>query len=113
MVALGATVGAAGIIAGHFLSKALKKPRKTISQVQKGDMIQWESNGAFVFSQPKEVVDVDKAPSGTYVFVEDSATGIPIEQVVVVKRHVDEDEPESDEPRWSSQIVRRHPDYVR
>lgn len=86
---LNLAVGVAGLAAGHFLSQSIKKenPRKTITQVRVGDLIQWESHGSFVFSEPKKVENVAKdVESGSYVFVEGSRTGIPIEQVVVVRR---------------------------
>lgn len=87
LVRVALIAGAVGITAGHFLSEILKKhPRKTIANVRVGDDIQWESNGAFVFEQPRTVTSVTKAESGIFVFVEEGSTGIPVEQVVVIRR---------------------------
>ena len=52
-----------------------------LDDVKVGDMVQWESNGAYVFSEPKKVVKVDRHGSEKFVFVEGSGTGIPIKQV--------------------------------
>jgi hypothetical protein len=110
-IVLNLAVGAAGLAVGHFLATK-SKTKKPIFHVQKGDMVQWECRGAFVFPTPKKVERLAESEAGTYVFVEDTCTGIPIEQIVLIKR-ADEPVEESDEPRWSNQIVRHHPDYVR
>ena len=91
-VALNFALGAAGLVVGHFVSMAIhgRKNRKTITQVRLGDMVQWESRGSFVFPQPRRVVNIEEHQLGTYIFVEGSDTGIPVEQVVVIQR-VNED----------------------
>lgn len=71
-----------GIAVGHLLAT---KGRKTIQEIKEGDLIQWESRGAFVFPSPRYVSRVMSDEKGCYVFVEGSSTGIPIEQVVLIK----------------------------
>ena len=46
-----------------------------------GDMIQWESQGALQFETPRRVRWV--SPDGAWLAVEDSETGIPMNQVTV------------------------------
>lgn len=52
-------------------------------QVSPGDLIQWEVQGVLQFVEPKKVTGL--SDDKTYVFVEGSRTGLPIEQVSVVK----------------------------
>jgi hypothetical protein len=92
-IALNLALAGGGLVAGHLFEKFMNgtkksepEPRKTIPLVRTGDLVQWESDGAFVFPEPKKVVDVKLHPLGSYVFVEGSDTGVPIEQVVVVRR---------------------------
>lgn len=81
------TVGlAAGAVSGYLLKKFNTKRSKPIITVEPGDMIQWESSGAFVFPEPRKVTQVHDSEMGIYVFVEGSYTGIPVDQVVVIKR---------------------------
>lgn len=83
LLATAMTVAAAGgILMGRFLNRP--RPKKPIRLVEQGDMIQWESGGAFVFENPKKVSSVHDSDMGMYVFVEGSSTGIPIEQVVLI-----------------------------
>jgi hypothetical protein len=75
-----------GMIAGHLLSM---RKKRTIRMVEPGDMIQWESRGAFVFQEPQKVSYTHNSDMGIYVFVEGTATGIPIDQVVLIKEAKD------------------------
>jgi len=74
---------AAGAVAGWI---AKPKKQKPIQDIQEGDMVQWESRGAFVFSEPRKVSRVHESDMGIYVFVEESDTGIPVDQVVLIRR---------------------------
>lgn len=47
-----------------------------------GDYIQWHCNGADQFDTPKRVRDLSDC--GGFVFVEDSQTGLPLDQVTVI-----------------------------
>lgn len=76
----------AGAVFAALAVSGMKKPRKTIAHVKEGDMVQWDSRGTFVFPQPRKVTNVNDSAHGIYVFVEGSGTGIPIEQIVVMKR---------------------------
>jgi hypothetical protein len=49
-----------------------------------GDAVQWTSQGISRFAEPQRVTRL--SPDGKFVFVNGSATGIPIEQVEVVVR---------------------------
>ncbi len=44
-----------------------------------GDYVQWESQGVFQFETPRKISGF--SADGTFVFVEGTATGIPVEQV--------------------------------
>jgi hypothetical protein len=48
-------------------------------EVAIGDYVQWESQGALQFDVPRRVVGL--SAEGTHVFVEGTATGLPMEQV--------------------------------
>jgi len=114
----GAAMVGAGLAVGQLLGrKPEPKLKKPIFDVRKGDMVQWECRGSFIFPTPKKVEKVIESDSGTYVFVEGTSTGIPVEQIILIeKAEAEEDEPAEPSPghsTWSSQIVRRHPDYVR
>ena len=87
-IALNLAIATGSLVAGHFVSLAIngKKNRKTVSNVRLGDWVQWDSKGAFVFPQPREVTNIRHSEHGVYVFVEGSHTGIPSEQCVVMKR---------------------------
>jgi hypothetical protein len=83
----GATCIAAGVVIGIALAELMqdKKSKKSVSRVNVGDLVQWESMGSFVFTTPRKVDRIVDGEWGFYVFVEDSTVGIPIEQVVVVR----------------------------
>ena len=53
-------------------------------EVRAGDRIQWECGGCWMFDPLPRVTGL--SPCGKYVFVEGTRTGIPIEQVVEVRR---------------------------
>ncbi len=53
---------------------------------QVGDLIQWEIDGVLQMEKPMRVRLVDDIDGRQYVAVEDSETGIPMEQVVVQER---------------------------
>jgi len=53
-----------------------------------GDIIQWESNGVLRFDTPKRVRAVQEHDGAMWVFVEGSATGIPLNEAIVEKREV-------------------------
>jgi hypothetical protein len=52
--------------------------------IVEGDMVQWESNGVFMFSTPKKVVKIENSEFGKYVFVEGGKTGLPLEQLIKI-----------------------------
>jgi hypothetical protein len=49
-----------------------------------GDLIQWEANGSLQFPKPARVRAISK--EGDWVFVEQSETGIPMNQVIVEEK---------------------------
>ncbi len=70
--------------------------------MKKGDKIQWVSDGTCQFAAPKIVKDIKTSFShGTFVFVEGSETGIPIEEVEVVVENVN---------RWPFDVTSPGPD---
>ena len=52
--------------------------------MKKGDNIQWLSGGVDQFPSPKRITKIQNSEHGTFVFVEGSNTGIPINEVRVV-----------------------------
>ena len=63
-------------------AKVKKAKSKTDSKyVTKGDMVQWESDGMLMFDKPRKVVKIEKSEFGKYVFVENTKTGFPIDEV--------------------------------
>ena len=56
----------------------------TYGGAQVGDLVQWESQGAFQFETPRRVRFV--TDDGLWVAVEGSETGVPMEQVIVEER---------------------------
>lgn len=81
----GAGLAAVGFAIGHTINLISKRERP-IAMVQPGDMIQWESSGKFIFPVPRKVEHVHESEMGIFVFVEGSSTGIPADQVVLIKR---------------------------
>ena len=61
----------------------LPKPE---AKVNIGDMVQAEVNGALVFDSPKRVRAIQDHEGQKWVFVDDSETGVPMEQVMIEKK---------------------------
>lgn len=81
--AVSLTVAAVGSLLVLLPDNPLPKDeRKPIFDIMPGDMIQWESMGAFIFQSPRKVDRVENTVHGMFVFVEDAGAGIPIEQCV-------------------------------
>ncbi len=55
-------------------------------RVVKGDLVQWESQGIFMFQAPHTVKEVTSHGDKCFVLVEGGPTGIPIDQVRVITR---------------------------
>jgi len=85
LVGAGMVLFATGVAAGAAVL-ALKTPRKPIYKVKVGDLVQWQSQGVFIFPQPKVVTEVQEYRDGAYVFVDGERTGFPIEQIIVVRQ---------------------------
>ncbi len=60
-------------------SDTVKDPSVTPAEVSIGDYVQWESQGALQFEGPRKVVGL--SDDRTHVFVEGTATGLPMEQI--------------------------------
>lgn len=60
-----------------------KKVEEKSSRVNVGDFVQWEPAGVLQFPEPKQVVKITEG--GNFVFVDGSATGLPANEVVVVR----------------------------
>lgn len=58
-----------------------EKKEKSIPRV--GDLVQWVSQGVMQFPEPRSVTGLSE--DGEYVFVHDSPTGLPVEEVDVVE----------------------------
>lgn len=54
---------------------------KDKEKVKIGDNVQWESQGANQFNEPKRVIRL--SDDGAYAFIEDSNTGIPVDQLSI------------------------------
>ena len=68
---------ATGVVFGG-IAVALTQDRR----LREGDLIQWESGGKYMFSEPKPIERIESSEFGTFYFVEDSVTGIPMHQVI-------------------------------
>lgn len=53
-------------------------------KVQIGDLVQWESQGALQFPRPRRVRAI--SDDGSWAFVEDSETGIPMNEIATVEK---------------------------
>jgi hypothetical protein len=92
LVTVGLGLAAAGLAVGVAVGSSLRpKVRKPVYEVKPGDMVQWQSQGVFIFPQPRKVTQVQEYKDGSYVFVEDERTGFPLEQIVVVRQAEDSD----------------------
>lgn len=56
------------------------------SDVEIGDLVQWESGGINQFHQPKTVRAIEDYDGESWVFVTGSKTGIPMNQVIVEQK---------------------------
>ncbi|MCG8672831.1 MAG: hypothetical protein MI867_25765, partial [Pseudomonadales bacterium] len=79
-----------GFIAGYKQSRSFagiaeveeaEDEVNAIPAVKVGDFIQWESQGVLQFPNPVKIREVNEADG--YVFVDGSATGIPIDEVSI------------------------------
>lgn len=85
-----------GVVVGGFLASMLlneyDEEKKPIFDIKEGDLVQWQSQGVLQFPQPRKVENLQTTYIGgkeaRYVFVEGTTTGIPIEQVILMKRDV-------------------------
>lgn len=66
------------------IAGTLRPAGKHSPEVRTGDLIQWTSNGQDQFGSPSRVRAVSE--DGRWVFVEDSQTGIPVQEITVVER---------------------------
>ena len=69
------TLAFAGLLEDSKISPANEE-----EHVRVGDYVQWTSQGVDQFEEPRRVREL--SPDGTFIFVDDSETGIPIEEVV-------------------------------
>jgi len=53
--------------------------------IQTGDLVQWTNQGAAQFATPRIVRAIHDLPDGTFALVEGSNTGIPLEELSLVK----------------------------
>lgn len=91
-VTVGLGLVATGLAVGVAIGSSLRpKVRKPVYKVKPGDMVQWQSQGVFIFPQPRKVTQIQDYKDGAYVFVEDERTGFPLEQIVVVRQAEDSD----------------------
>lgn len=54
-------------------------------EIRRGTMIQWLTGDSYFFAEPQEVREIFEVEEGTFVLVEGSDTGIPIDQVIDVE----------------------------
>lgn len=71
-----------GLVVGGIAVASLMIEKQKPVEITEGDLVQWESNGVFVFSTPKKVVRIEDSEFGKYAFVEGARTGIPIKQLI-------------------------------
>lgn len=71
-------------------SKLKSQAESEKPEVEVGDYIQWNSQGADQFEEPRKVTRFSE--DGVFVFVSGSSTGIPIEQVTKCDVHLGEKE---------------------
>jgi hypothetical protein len=76
-----AIIGAAAVASILAEDERVKRKKKRIVE---GALVQWLSNGMYMFPEPKKVVRiVDSEEHGTYIFVDGASTGIPLDEVVL------------------------------
>lgn len=76
------TAFATGLVVGGIAVASLLLEEERKPDIVEGDLVQWESNGVFMFLTPRKVVKIENSEFGKYVFVEDCKTGLPIEQLI-------------------------------
>ena len=55
-------------------------------KVEIGDLIQWEAAGVLKLPAPRRVRDIKEHEGLMWVFIEESQTGIPMSEVIVVEK---------------------------
>jgi hypothetical protein len=85
MKGLGVIVAALALAAGvvFVLVEETMRLERT-ERVRKGDLVQWESNGSYMFETPRKVTNIVNSVWGMFAYVDGSPTGIPVEQLIVV-----------------------------
>jgi hypothetical protein len=114
------------------LDKPAGSPDKDVSQTREndvqfggarvGDLIDWEAGGALCNETPLRVRAIAEDQGQTWVFVDGSESGIPMEQVIVQERPKDEgarkpptlpldatplfeEKPPAEAKRWSTDLI--------
>jgi hypothetical protein len=71
---------------GMLSNGSIPPPPESDENIEVGDYIQWESEGAFQFEEARQVRAIQEYQGADWVFVKGSETGIPMEQVVLDKK---------------------------
>lgn len=67
-------------------SDSVNAPPPILTKAEVGDLIQWEADGVLRLPKPVTVRAIQEADGNSWVFVEGSETGIPMEQVVIEQK---------------------------
>ena len=66
------------------IGKAIRTTLFPKREVQIGDYVQWECNGAYQFEKPRKVLDILHDDTGKqWALVEETTTGLPVEQLIL------------------------------
>ncbi len=80
-----------------------EEKEKPLQDIEIGDLVQWESNGALCFEKPRLVRAFQEHEGRTYAFVQDSDTGILMEELLLEKKGVGVIAPPAQPPRLALQ----------
>jgi len=82
-----ATVQHANLDSAPLLEDNPQSSHNNELPLKTGDWVQWESQGALQFEQPKRVAKIEAHGDEHYVFVEGANGAIPINQIIAVEQH--------------------------
>lgn len=80
------TIAYAGLGESDIVVEGSLDSNDKLQIIEVGDEVQWESSGGLQFDQPKRVRAVQTHEGTDWVFVEGSATGIPMDEVILERK---------------------------
>jgi hypothetical protein len=58
-------------------------------KIEIGDLVQIEIGGALCLPKPQKITEITDYQEETYVFVETSSSGVPLDNVILIKKWYD------------------------